>query len=343
MNLRRARSHRWLVGPLTGLVFGASLVCAGITRAESPPRPCWQSAAVRPGPGGSLPRNAPALVFEPPMGWWDGPIENYALALHDSDGNVVPTAAAFEGDDVLVRPQRALTGGEATLRYRNVCNELNPMGEQRVRIDPESPLPTAVGAVSPTAAVATATNSSCASHTKVKLSVAVELTPEMAAYRDVARWRITYQGQTRLVGYGALSGLSGTPRNVVHFDLEDDCPVGREAVGGSVVVRAHVAGADSDPEPASGTVGARCPTASAVGARPACPVDAGIDQVTGNREDVLPPLVVRDAGTSPDATAQVSRSSSGGCSFAVLPRSPLTKAPTALGLIALGLLLRRRR
>ncbi|HEY0715577.1 MAG TPA: hypothetical protein VGF45_23045 [Polyangia bacterium] len=336
---------------LTSVTVGAALVYAGVARAESAANPCWQLAEVRPLPTGSLPRNAPAILFRPPRGWSDGPVENYDLTLQESDGNVAPATARFEGDDVLLRPQRELKGGEVTLRYRNVCNTLNPMGEQRIRLDPPSQLPTSLGTIRSEAEITVAGGAACAVNTRASLVIRIDLTAEMAAYRDVARWQISYKGQTRLVDYG---GLTDANRAVVQFALDDDC-AGRDAVGGSVTVRAHVAGAETELEAASGTVSGRCPAPP-----PArnCPFDAGPDAIADAAVDVAVdrPAARDDAGSvsppqsrpegdvgfSVDMGAQAAaQSRSGGCAYAGASRVAPAAAVSVFSLFAF-LLVRRR-
>ncbi|HEY0709054.1 MAG TPA: hypothetical protein VGG33_19755 [Polyangia bacterium] len=308
--------------PLAVVVVG--WLAGGVARGESPPRPCSQKARVHPGTDAALPRNAPAVVFQPPVGWWDGPIDNYMLALLGSDGNVVPSAAASEGDDVLVRPQGPLVGAEVSLRYRNVCDMNAPADERRIRLDPPSALPTTVGVAQATAS-AMWTGASCggAPTNDVRLVVSIELSPEMAAYQSVARWEITYQGRTRLLGYGALLGL-GADKRIVQVAVDDACPTGRAAVGGALTLRAHVAGAEADPQAVTATVSASCPqTAPSAGAR--CPSDGGVR--------VPPPVGDAGAAESPRA--------SGACVYGSSTRGHASWG-AAIGIGLLALVMRRR-
>jgi hypothetical protein len=294
------------------LVVGVVLGARGAAWAETPGSPCLTRADLRPRPasyGAPLPVNAPALVFFPPSGWNYHPIADYEIELRDQDPDVVPVTFQAEGNDIfLIRPGRELRGAELTVKYKDFCIPLYGMNEQKVALAPASPLPTTIGTAALRGSFADyggGTQPPCLP-APVHMVVDVTMSPELAAYRGVARWTVTYNGRTQLVKYGDLQMSD----KVAYVQLDDTCGPTTERVGGPVNIAAHVAGATSDPPPLELTVDARCPDYMSPKAPPPC--NGGPPEPTNPRPE--PGSSIRDGGA--DAAPPRAR---GGCALAGSP------------------------
>lgn len=336
------------------LLAASTLASTPSARAESPPQRCSRWPAAFPTALDSLPRNAPALVFLPGMGWFDGPVDDYMLSLQEPDGNVVPATLVREGEYTLVRPSRALRGSEVNLRYRDLCSYYAPAPEivHKVRLDPESAPPTTIGAlVAPVDATRVDVYGQPAcrpTSAKVSLAIGLELSPALAAYKAVARLEVSYGGKTKSFDYGYFSSQG---KNVT-LPVDAECPPGATMVGGQVTVKAHVAGAASDPPAVSIVVNARCPVAGPKDPPDCSSIDGGqsVDATdpTDSADAGAPPATLPTGSADADAARptpnppslgnDVGDDDSGGCSVAS------KAAPSGLaGVALLGLLLARRR
>jgi hypothetical protein len=339
-------------------------------RAESPGSPCTRWPAVHPSNYTRLPRNAPALVFVPPQGWFvfDGSADDYILSLQTPDGNVVPTSLARDGERTLIRPKQPLTGMQVILRYRNVCTAYTSIGssDARIELDAEAALPETIGSLVPATAARRERevpwDAACTPPaSEVYIPLEIKMSPGLSAYRGVARWEVSYRGRTQSYDYGELVAGTSDGRSAF-LSLKDDC-TGVESVGGPLEVKVHVAGATVDPPALFTTVTASCPALPGPQDKgpPACsPFDAGPtagDRDLGTPRDQdagapsgqdagapsAPPAPTRaDAAPPPMPMAvDADPQDDGGCSVGRTPRSGAQSfLPLAL-LAALGRALRR--
>jgi MYXO-CTERM domain-containing protein len=347
--------------------LAATLLTVGVlwptpTRAESPYSPCTRAEAVHPDAYTRLPRNAPALVFVPPAGWFafDGSANDYLLSLEDPDGNVVATTFSREGERTLIRPTRPLQGMRALLRYRDVCRLASPtLAAASVELDVEAPLPEVIGSLHPGSDARRAEevpwNATCTPPAAaVHVPLEIKMSPALAAYRGVARWEVSYRGRTRAYDHGELGGSQSD--GSVRLLLDDDCS-GLSNTGGPLEVKVHVAGATGDPPALLTTVSARCPSPPGAldKAPPPCsPFDAEMpagdkdagaprDEDAGTMTGPMPGAMPgEDAGeTRPPGVVGPAGDDDSGCSVAVGP-GPHRASFLALGLVWAGAALRRR-
>jgi hypothetical protein len=252
------------------LAVGVLLAARGAAWAEAPSNPCTRTPGLRPGSDGfrgTLPVNAPALVFFPPTSGSYRAFTDYEIELRDQDQDVVPTTFMSDVDGFLVRPGRELRGGELTVKYKDFCIPFHSIKEVKVGLTPASPLPTTIGTATQRDAVAryTGAGPTCLP-APVQIVVDVRMSPELAAYRAVTRWQVDYRYKIERVAYGELSMSD----EVAFVGLADVCGPNIERVWGSASIAVHVAGASSDPPPLELMIDARCPDFGSPGAPPAC-------------------------------------------------------------------------
>lgn len=275
---------------------------SAVALAESPPSRCYRRAEFRPPEEtfrkGSLPANAPAMVFIPSQGWGAHPVQDYEIELRDQDQTVVPVSFEAEGDRYLIRPARAMNGPQLSMRYRDLCGSFPATYTFPVTVTAPAALPTSAGTARLRNEHADYSGLPSCLPAKVHMVVDVTMSPELRAYRGLTRWEITYKGKTTTVAYGDLQSSD----EVAYVQLEDLCGPGVESVGGPVTIAAHVAGATSDPPPLQLTVNARCPYFGTEKAPPACTVIEPAPVEPAPSPDGGGWVMVIDAGVVADVT-----------------------------------------
>lgn len=303
-------------------VASLAILATPRAHAESPPRPCYRDAEVFPRTTGSIPAGAPALVFLPARFVSERPISAYALELRGPSGEIIAHTLEADGQAYLLRPVTALELGRYQVQYTDLCSYYSPTQKRTVEVKVEEAvaLPTRVG--DPRAGSAPAVRFKGIYEPKcqpaeVIINFVLDLSPEMAAYKEVVRYEVAYKGKSRTLFYGEAHAFDRS----VRLEVEDSCNL-RELVGGEVIVTAHVAGAASDPAPLRFQLTATCPGIGSepkppMDARPPLPTCGSTDGGSGSRDTGATGL---DAGTAQDALAKrPSSNGGGGCHVASLP------------------------
>jgi MYXO-CTERM domain-containing protein len=273
----------------------------------------------------------------------DTPVSAFELELRAPDGSIVPTTMVpdTESSEYLIKPSQPLDVGTYKFRYRRLCTYLNPTGydETLVFIGAATPLPSVVGTAQVRSQVAEMAGSTTCLPLKVDAVVDVTMSPEFAAYQELARYRVTFRLQPLQlpsylprdppgeVDYGNIPYSTA----VLSFPIRDTCELGQERIQGRLEIAAHIAGATSDPPPLVVDVDVACPSLKN-GTLPLC---TDLDSGT---------VVVADAATPADGSLPNTSSDEAGCKCA-LSRGHGPAGSALASLLGLGLLIlgRRRR
>ncbi len=253
-----------------------------------------------------LPANAPAIVVLPPQFLPAQDAGDFAFALTTAAMTPVTTTTDIDASGAyLLRPATPLTEGHHTVRFQNVCaywQQSNTTKEEKVNVGPAVDLPSAVA----TTAGATFQYFNSCYPMRGNVLVSVALTPQMKAYREIAHFTATFQGERAFAPYGDYNTIA---TGNGFFSFAAACQKDQASITGELVVSAHVAGALADPTPFAATLRIPCPY-------------YGIDDP--NKVPVCAPMpdpapINLDAGVGPqpnlDASTELPRRDDGGCSY----------------------------
>jgi MYXO-CTERM domain-containing protein len=316
---------------LAGLAV-ATLPATGV-RAESSPRPCYSDPQVLPSPARSVPAGAPALVFIPASLGSQRPISAWDLELRGPDGELLESTLEADGSAYLIKPAASLRPGRYEVRKYDLCSYYTPTQKiaSSVTVSEAVALPTTIGAlatdVQPVAQLPDPTPTCRPALTYI--GYVLDLSPEMAAYEEVARYTISYKGNTYDVPYG-ISNANGRRLQLYAYDY---CYSSGDTIEGEVTITGHVAGATSDPAPLKFQLSVKCPAFDL----PVCSVLVDGAAVPGAVVDAGAPPYTSNPDAAPDAGPGVS--SGGGCQV-----SPSSARSSGLWLLfLLGAFARARR
>jgi MYXO-CTERM domain-containing protein len=350
--------------------FCVVLLGVAPVRAESPPRSCNQDMHIHPR-NGTMPANAPSLVFAPAAFGSVAPPSLNEVEWRAPDDSVVSFTSVAEGSAFLLSPTEVLVPGTHHLRYRDQCNYANPTGirETSVWVGPAVPLPQSVGTARLRDAFAELSPPSDCMPVNTYVVVDVTMSADFAAYRELARYRVSYRDlPLQMDGYyqpdppGELDyGNVQGSETVLYFLVRDSCDIGQPRIKGTLKIEAFVAGVQEGLPPLLVEIDAACPTfkygappaCSGQDASPASALDSGILESPsrdGGPSAVLPPRSF-DAGIgqNPEVKAEVlaiagadvrPTNGNGGCSTA--PNTP-ARGAWGFGLgVAVAIIMRRQ-
>lgn len=261
--------------------------------------------------GGNLPSNAIAIPYLPGSG---AP----TFKLVDGAGADIATTVKsdpWSGGQLLV-PTKALPAGKVDLVFAETCG--GPGGEQRksFSVGSDVALPNAVGtlkAVNRAVGDITVSTSSgsCINHVQaVTFDLQIDPTNELRAYREVISYRVAVDGEDMIwPGYGSSVEADDGPLTFarIHAVCSDrkagdnnGPPLGIHTLS----VKAHVAGATTDPPPALLAINLSCTDAT----QPEQPKSAVDVPTSTPSPHVDPPPSNAPAASSPAAPAPNSAS-----------------------------------
>lgn len=345
-----------LVSVLFALVSSASLVGLPADAKACEPPPCSQ-ARVAPRSGVMVPTNTTAFPYVPSQDFGtasDGGEQVFRLL--DPQGAEVALSVQddpkWPGGKLLV-PSAPLT---ASVGYRVTYDEScgSPAGpvERAFTVSGQSALPFAAGTLFGTAPVVGARNLPTASGSCFESAEAVAIdlrlapSKELAAFAPLTAFTVLVDGQETLTSYYGEANAKGSELAVGTLVALCD-PDGSSAFGNvslgehTVAVRAHVAGAESDPPEITTTLWFSCNDVNDGG--PGCSCDEG-----GVRDpDAGSPDASTPVSPVSDATSDKESAGGGGCSTTGTTHAfgggSLLLVATVLGLRAGSLRRRLRR
>jgi hypothetical protein len=265
-----------------------------------------------------MPKNAPGIVVLPPTinVVRDATDMSFTVKSPAGDPQEVMVEPELFGT-FLLRPTTALNEGRYTVKYLNVCDywqAANQYKEQTVNVGPAVELPKKIA----TSATGTFEHQALCYPIRGQIKVEVELTPEMKAYREIAKFSVAWGDRAVQTSFGDY-GVT-TSQRPSFFLPAPECQKGQAAVSGLLTISAHVAGAGFDPVSFVTPLSVPCPYAGVeltdpkkvpeCTAMPTTILDAGV----ANVPDALGPVQPKndaDVGTP----AMENEPSSGMCSY----------------------------
>lgn len=325
---------------LAALVGTALLVASQRPAAACSPPSCRAATAPR---GGNIPNNAPAIPFL--AGTPTTPAPSFRLVAGDTTiATTLKTDSSYGAGSLLV-PSAPLPSGGVDLVWDEACGNPQPV-EVRRHFSVGSPvaLPTAAGAVTATNRtvgtrnVGTASGSCTTDIEAVSFDITLDPTTELRGYREITTFEIRlddqavawpYYGTAREADDGPLTiaTLHAACGTRASYD-DNGAPLGIHTVS----VRAHVAGATTDPPAVSTNVNFSC-TDATVPPPPAETKDAGVAEPNDDRH-----VVEKDGAPEPTNATSAPASDSGCTMTHAQASSPLA----IFGLFALAALRRRK-
>jgi hypothetical protein len=232
------------------------------------------------------------------------------VTFKGSRGETIPLTIESDREFWILRPQVTLSPGRHEVSYQDFCrgfNAANQLKQVPVNVGAAVALPTWIGTVSAEQATFAPGNQGCFPATNLRVAVTIDLSPELAHFRELARLVVSLDGEVQEANYGDYR-LTG-PRAQFSFDGKS-CSRTQASFKARVHVTAHVAGSHADPAPLMTDIDVACPYAGMAPKEkiPDCsssPVAVDAAAPDAKKPDAGAPSSAADASASaPDVSAR---------------------------------------